>query len=186
MTAQEMAEVAGVSKKTVLRTAKVHGIGCILPGKETVFSELEAVKIMAEMRKKGFIEPRQNVSLPGQNVEVLTKHDIAEIVAETVKQLLPLIQGCNQTRQETLSTAEPKPALPPISPRKELNLLANQAGRAMGSYSEPWNQIYKNAYYRLGINLRERAKNRGMDTLDYAEAEGYMPQLVAIAREIFK
>jgi hypothetical protein len=97
-----------------------------------------------------------------------------------------VIQSISQGRNETDQIAELKPALPPISPRKELNLLASNAGRALGSYSEPWNQIYKNAYYRLGINLRERAKNRGMDTLDYAEAEGYMPQLVAIAREIFK
>ena len=154
-----------------------------MKGKKTFFNQQEAIPIMAELRKKGFVQPTENL-------EVIARADlmamVAPIVAETIKQLIPLIQSVLQERHEIGQTAEPKPALPPISPRKELHLLASNAGRALGSYSEPWNQIYKNAYYRLGINLRERAKNRGMDTLDYAEAEGFMPQLVAIAREIFK
>jgi len=187
MTAQEMAIVAGVSKKTVLRTAKTNGIGVVLPGKETTFTEPEAIQIMAEMRKKGFIEPRQNVPQPRQNDP---QGDLAAligpIVAETIKQLLPYITGANQVTNYGKIPAQTVQALPPIDPRKELNMLAREAGYAMGDYREPYNQIYKHAYYRLGVNLRERAKNRNMDVLDYATAEGFMPQLVAIAREIFK
>jgi len=183
MTLREMAEVAGVSPETVRAKAKELYPDKFMKGKKTFFNQQEAIPIMAELRKKGFVQPTENL-------EVITRTDlmtmVAPIVAETIKQLIPLIQSVSQGRNEIGQTAEVKPVLPPISPRKELNLLANQAGRSIGSYSEPWNQIYKNAYYRLGINLRERAKNRGMDTLDYAEAEGYLPQLVAIAREILK
>lgn len=183
MTIREMAEVAGVSPETVRAKAKEMYPDKFMKGKKTVFNQQEAIPIMAELRKRGFVQPTENL-------EVVTRADlmamVVPFVAETIKQLIPVIQSISQGRNETDQLAELKPALPPISPRKELNLLASNAGRALGSYSEPWNQIYKNAYYRLGINLRERAKNRGMDTLDYAEAEGYMPQLVAIAREIFK
>lgn len=181
MTTREIAAVAGVSPRTVTRTAKSNGIGVVKPGAGTIFTEAEAVQLMAELRKKGFVEPRQNVAAPRQNVPDLAAL-IGPIVAETIKQLLPLLQGAS------IQIAAPAPvvSLPPIDPRKELNMLAREAGYTMGDYREPYNQIYKHAYYRLGVNLRERAKNKGMDVLDYAEAEGYLPQMVAIAREIFK
>lgn len=183
MTAQDMATVAGVSKKTVLRTAKMHGIGIVIPGRETTFTELEAVKLMGELRKKGFVEPRQNVPQERQNV---SQSDlvalIGPIVAETIKQLLPIIRGYEITGRPE----QTKNALPPLDPRKELNMIANEAGRIMGDYREPWNQIYKHAHYRLGINIRERARNRNMSALEYASTEGIIPQLLAIAREIFQ
>jgi hypothetical protein len=132
----------------------------------------------------------QNDKVLPQNAEVVTRSDLAEfgrsIVSETIKQLLPLIQGATIQPVRSQSIATEVSALPPIDPRKELNMLAREAGYAMGDYGEPYNQIYKNAYYSLGVNLRERAKNRGVGVLDYAESEGYMTQLVAIARELFK
>ena len=97
MTTKEVAAVAGVSSRTVTRTAKENGIGVVRSGVETVFTELEAVQLMAELRKKGFIEPRQNVTVPRQNDELITRNDLAAfgaaIVSEMMKQFLPLIQN---------------------------------------------------------------------------------------------
>jgi excisionase family DNA binding protein len=55
MTTKEIAAVARVSSRTVTRTARENGIGVVKPGVETVFTELEAVQLMAELLKKGFI-----------------------------------------------------------------------------------------------------------------------------------
>lgn len=125
-------------------------------------------------------EPRQNV--PPVDYAAI----VAPIVAETIKQLLPYMQGVALPARIAPAQLGAPATVPPLSPRKELNMLAHEAGVIMGDYREPWNQIYKNAYYRLGINIRERAKNRNMEPLNYAEEEGYIVQLVEIAREIFK
>lgn len=97
MTTKEIAAVARVSSRTVTRTAKENGIGVVKPGVETIFTELEAVQLMAELRKKGFVEPRQNVPAPRQNDELITRNDLAAfgsaIVSEMMKQFLPLIQN---------------------------------------------------------------------------------------------
>ena len=185
MTTKELAEIAGVSERTIRRIAE-NEVGYVFEnGKAANYSEREAVEIMRLARKKGFITPRQNAEVRTPIVDNLEMTSfVSSIVSETIKQLLPYIQ--NQSLQPVQSIPQRKTALPPIDPRKELNMIAKEAGYITGNYSEPWNQIYKHAYYRLGINLRERAKNRGMDTLDYAEAENYIPQLLEIAREIFK
>ena len=54
-----------------------------------------------------------------------------------------------------------------------------------GGYREAWHELYSQAYYRMGRNIRLCAEHRGMDPLDYAEDEGLLPELVAIAREVF-
>ena len=101
MTSKEIASIAGVSVRTVTRTAKQNSIGNITPGVEAVFDERESVLLMAELRKKGFIEPRQNVPQPRQNDDVVTRADLAvfgaAIVSEMMKQFLPMIQ--NQPKQ---------------------------------------------------------------------------------------
>lgn len=74
---------------------------------------------------------------------------------------------------------------PALSPRDELRRLVAQGAPDFGGHREAWRELYGQAYYRLHRNIKECAKNRNMDTLDYAEEEGIMPELVAIAREIF-
>lgn len=53
------------------------------------------------------------------------------------------------------------------------------------SHRNAWNILYEEVYYRMNINIRLRAENRDMQKLDYAEMEGYLPDLLAIAIEIF-
>jgi hypothetical protein len=208
MTTKEIAEATGKDVSTVQRwIKKMNGKMQSIDGKmqssnstnPADFDLTETIAIIengmgknaaALYRMSAAKQPLQNDKVLPQNAEVVTRSDLAEfgrsIVSETIKQLLPLIQGATIQPVRSQSIATEVSALPPIDPRKELNMLAREAGYAMGDYGEPYNQIYKNAYYSLGVNLRERAKNRGVGVLDYAESEGYMTQLVAIARELFK
>lgn len=98
MTIKEIAEVAGVSAETVRSKGKELYPDRIINGIKTVFSREQSIKIMSELRVKGAIMPTEN--LP-QNMEVVTRSDLAAfgtaIVAEMMKQFLPLIQ--NQTKQ---------------------------------------------------------------------------------------
>ena len=79
------------------------------------------------------------------------------------------------------------PALPApvLAPRAELRRIMTAAGKASGDYSGAWGQLYQEIYYRMHRNVNECAKNRGMEKLDYIEVEGMLPEVVAIAREVF-
>jgi len=185
MTTKEIAEIAGVSTKTVIRTAKINGIGIIKTGAETVFSEKEAVCLMAELRKKGFVQPRQNVEVPRQN-DYVTKSDMKDfgiaIVSEMMRQIIPMIQNGQPTQARIASHAE----APQLDLRAQLRQLMNNAAKLSGDYSGVWNTLYNEIYYRLRLNVGERAKNSGVNKLDILEAEGQLMNAILIAREIFK
>lgn len=70
MTIKEMAEVAGVSTETVSRKVKEMYPDRVKNGKSTRLIQSEALTVMAELRKKNFVEPLQNDKVPLQNAEV--------------------------------------------------------------------------------------------------------------------
>jgi hypothetical protein len=54
------------------------------------------------------------------------------------------------------------------------------------NHIEVWTQLYQQIYYRMNINVKICADNRGMDKLDYIEKEGLMDEVVALARKLFE
>ena len=64
-------------------------------------------------------------------------------------------------------------------------MIVSRAGRASGDYQGAWRELYQQFYYRYHRNIRECAQNRGLDTLDYAEEEGLLPDLTSLATAIF-
>lgn len=70
MTINDMALVAGVSQETVRAKGKEMYPDKFVNGRKTVFNQTEAVTIMAELRKKGFVKPTENLELPTENLEV--------------------------------------------------------------------------------------------------------------------
>ena len=101
MTTKEIAEIAGVSAETVRAKTREIFPEKIKNGKRTVFLQKEAVTIMAELRKKGFVQATENLEVPTENFEVVTRSDLAafgaSIVSEIMKQFLPILQ--NQPKQ---------------------------------------------------------------------------------------
>jgi hypothetical protein len=180
MTLREMAEVAGVTVETVRVKAKEMYPDKFINGKKTVFNQQEAIPIMAELRKKGFIQPTENL-------EVITRSDLAAfgtaIVSEVIKQLMPMILSAGG-HPATLSI-ESKQA-PKLSPRDELRMIVNKAADETKEYGATYKKLYTEIYYRLHINVTERAKNAKTTAIDILEAEGLLESAVLIAREIFK
>lgn len=93
--------------------------------------------------------------------------------------ILALIPAASTGKQLAIPAA-------PLATRDELRSIVAKAGQASGDFRGAWGTLYQEMYYRLHRNVRECAKNRGMDTLDYVEEEGLLPDAVAIAREVFK
>ena len=70
MTVSDIALAANVSHRTVSRTASRLFPGKMANGHRTTFSKEEAVKLMGELRKPGFVvvdQPGQNGKVAGQN-----------------------------------------------------------------------------------------------------------------------
>jgi len=173
MKSNELADIAGVDVSTIRRTAKKLFPDRTIRGKQSEFSEIESVQIMATVKKKNFVE--RNSALPERKNALVDTQLVSVIVAETVKQLLPYIQY-----------TAPLPAIPPINYRSELNAII----RAYASKNSllpglTWEKFFQRAYYRLHIDINKRAKNAGIDRLEWAEENGYIEQLYQLAKEEF-
>ena len=117
MTIKQIAEIAGVSDETVRRIGKSLFPDKFETGRQTVFTEHQSINLMALIRKKGFVQPTQNVEVPTQNVEVATIiremiPAMAAAVATAVKTVLQQPSVPVQMRQATL-------ALPAATPEGE-------------------------------------------------------------------
>ena len=175
MTIKEISELSGISTRQVTRIGKELFPHNFQNGKKTFFLENEAIELMRVLRKKGFIEPRQNDKVPRQNDKVDAQM-IALIVSETIKQLLPVLG----IRQEPQPLALPE--LPPVNTRSELNsIIRSYAERNKLAFPEAWNQFYERVYYRLHMNIRVLASNVNESPLDYAEKNNLMGMFYALA-----
>jgi hypothetical protein len=75
---------------------------------------------------------------------------------------------------------------PALAPRDELRQIIGRAARESGDYQGTWGEFYEAIYYRMHRNVRECAKNRGTDALNYLEGEGLIPEAIALARDLFE
>jgi hypothetical protein len=102
---------------------------------------------------------------------------------EALTEKLLLAVG-NMVMGKTSCPAQAQIEAPKLETRDELRRIINKAGKASGDYAGAWNLLYQEIYYRMHRNVKECAKNHGMDTLDYIESEGLLPEAIAIMREI--
>lgn len=179
MTVKEIAETAGVSTETVSRKIKELYPDRVKNGKTTRLVQSEALCIMAELRKKNFVEPLQND-------KVITRTELAEfgtvIVSEVIKQLMPMILA-SSGHPATLAIESKQ--TPKLAPRDELRMIVNKAAKDSGDYSGTWKTLYTELYYRLHINATERAKNAKTTAIDILDSENLLEDAILIAREIF-
>lgn len=114
----------------------------------------------------------------------LDAHSIASIVRETVAAMVPaIVAAVRGVIPERAVAALPAPA--DLEPRAELRRLVNIGAKKCGGHREAWHELYEQFDLRYHRNLRLCAKNRGIDTLDYAEDEGVMGELLALAYHLF-
>jgi DNA-binding Lrp family transcriptional regulator len=100
MTVKQIADLFGVSRDTVLRAIKEIFPDKIIPGKRTLLNKQECISVGEKIRKPGYIQPTQNAT---QNAYV-TKDDLKafakEIVSETIKQIMPIINQAKQLEEK--------------------------------------------------------------------------------------
>jgi hypothetical protein len=84
-------------------------------------------------------------------------------------------------------TPPPFVELPKISLRTQLtSLVRAYAAQYALEFDYAWNQVYQQHRHRYKIDIKLRAKNSKMKTLDWAEQEHKIPELLKIAEYLLK
>lgn len=190
MTVKEMAEVAGVSKDTVLRKIKEIYPERIKNGKATNLIQTEAVYVMKELRKKNFVEPLQNAEVATQNAKVsfLSEKDIAiisQIVSVTVSETIKALDGRMTNIEQKIEQRKILLPAPQLDARAHIKKMIDEyVSRNKIEHGDAYRYLYREFFYRTKCNATLCAKNRGMKTIDYIDEEGMIETLEAIALEV--
>jgi hypothetical protein len=109
---------------------------------------------------------------------------ITAIIRETITAMVPvLVEVVRGTLPQRQIAALPAPE--ELSRRDQLRRVVNGYAHRSGDHAGAWRELYCQFYYRYHRNIRECAKNRGMDTLDYADNEGIMDELLSLAISMY-
>lgn len=180
MTIKELAEVAGCSVKTIRRIVKQQFPNMIVNGRETRFTKEEAFDVMALLPKQNDLgQPRTKAVKVGQGSDSRldrieqSLNGLIGIMGEFIK---------SQTPKE-----EPKQIAPKLEPKDEIRRIINSyTGHTGSQYRDNWNLLYQECYYRLGKNFRVLAQNRQVKPMDIIVSEGFAPDVLLIARDLFQ
>lgn len=184
MTVTDIADAAGVSGETVRRAGRDLFPERFQKGRKTIFNQRQGIRIMSELRKKGFVQvqPPQNVEVAAEDVEIQFKAAVVGIygLLQNHESRISRIEGEVEERKALL------PA-PQKSDRDNLNeIVRRYATREEIPYPVAWSSLYRECMYRMNVDLKTRARNRGMGILDYAESEGLIDRILAVAMELYK
>ena len=95
MTIKEISELTGLSYGTIRKKIKDLYPNIIKNGKKTYLKKEETINVVAELRKKGFIQPTENLEVAPKNSEVAPKNsevdrlDRLESLVEKLIEIIP-------------------------------------------------------------------------------------------------
>lgn len=190
MTIRQMAEVSGLSTDTVTRKVKEMYPDRVKNGRPTNLVQAEAITVMAELRKKNFVEPLQNAEGATQNAKVsfLSEKDIAiisQIVSVTVSETIKALDGRMTNIEQKIEQRKILLPAPQLDARAHIKKMIDEYVSRNGiEHSDAYRYLYREYFYRTKCNASLCAKNRGMKTIDYIDDEGMIETLEAIAMEV--
>ncbi len=158
------------------------------PFKKWVTSE-----VLPSIRKTGSYSLQQLT--PGQLLKLQAEALISvELKQQKQEQQLLKHDSRLSTIEERFQKAdEVLKQLPPATtevPTKSVRSCVNEVLRSYSyrtgdAYQSLWNVLYKEYKYRYHVDLKTRAKNEELKTLDYAEQFGVIDKVYALALELF-
>jgi len=182
MTIKELAEVAGCSTKTVRRTIADKYPGLTKNGKVAKLTKEQCFDIMSKLPKKNDL---------GQNLGQMSKVD--QGLKKEVSELKQSVNGLISVMSRFIESQIPQPKqeqlqiAPKLEPKDEIRKIINSYTAFTASqYRDNWNLLYTECYYRLGKNFRVLAQNRQMKPMDIIVSEGFAPDVLLVARDIFQ
>ena len=190
MTTKEIAAAVGKDERSVQRWAKslsdkVSSINDKLSSSNSTKPADYGLEETCLIIEKGLGKNAANLFRENaEKSQATPREEIATIVRETITSMVPvLIAAIRGAVPEKVALSLPEPK--EISYRDELRKVVNRHGHITGDFPGAWRTLYQEFYYVHHVNLKERAKNRGMGILDYAEAENFLPELLSLAVRMF-
>lgn len=210
MTVKEISIFCGCSERTVQRwikkaSAKMSSVAdkmSVAGHGRVVDYNMDEVECILRYSSLGYdvvltvMENARKSGLSGTEEKYVAQSNTTPVevmmakVAETFSAIALAVQDNSKRITAIENQIMQKPGIclpaPQITPRKHISMIIREyVARTGDTYSNAWNELYRQYSYRTGIDVRKRAKNREMDVLDYIELEGQMEILQSIAIEIF-
>jgi hypothetical protein len=182
MTTKEIAEAVGKTERSVQLWTKKAGekISSAGHGKPADYTQEETLAII----EAGLGKNAAGIFRANAEKQPTDTASITAIIQETITAMVPvLVEVVRGAIPQQQIAALPAPA--ELSQRDQLRRVVNGYAHRSGDHAGAWRELYTQFYYRYHRNIRECAKNRGMDTLDYAENEGIMGDLLSLAVSLY-
>jgi len=98
------------------------------------------------------------------------------------------IESVSKSAMNSLSTTELSERRPgPLTTRAKINMAVREFCIANGvQFDNVWNALYRQIYYRHGINIKARAKNKNVSKLDMAESLNLLDKMWDILSHLIK
>jgi hypothetical protein len=194
MTTKQIAESVGKNERSVRRW--IVKAADKMSGLSDKMSDAEKTKKSADYTLEetcAIIEAGMGANAAGvfrANAEHSRNHNgfsadsVAAIVRETLTAMVPAMIAAFRGMIPD-KTAPALPAPQGMTYRDQLRKVMSAAGHASGDFRGVWKNLYSEFYYRYHRNIFTCARNRGMDTLDYVEEEGLLPDLLSLAVSLY-
>lgn len=186
MTIRQIASAAGCNHKTVRKAVDELFPGRAQNGVRIEFTRSEAFQIMEKLPKRAMVsEPSQKREGDlAENGKVDIQALVRETVAATIRELVPALVQAIQGVAPKAPAALPPP--PELEPRDALRKIVGEYATAHErDFRGAWSNLYREFELRTHRNVRQCAKNRGLDTLDYCEDEGLLGEMLALAYHLY-
>jgi len=139
-------------------------------------------KLAEKAIEKSELSPAQALL---QSVQIMV--GLESKVKDLTEEVQKLRSGQDSARRNLLELPEPHIEAKEASSRSRVRQRVNTYSRAMGvDYSDIWNKLYNEIYYRHGINVSIQARNKNCSALDIIEEKELMEELWSIACSMLK
>jgi hypothetical protein len=183
MTVRQIASVAGCNHDTVRLAAKRLFPDLVQNGRRTDFTKAQSFQILEALPQRHVSEPIGNPIAPIAPKDFDLSAIIRETVAACMREMVPAVVAAvkaSLTPQSSAPLALPAPL--ELEPRDALRkIVGDYAANHDRDFRGAWSNLYREFELRAHRNIRQCAKNRGMDTLDYCEGENILGELLALA-----
>lgn len=184
MTIRQIAETAGCSLNTVRNIGKTiyPNIKALKSGIALDYTKEQSITIMDKLPKSNYIE---NPNLTNIGNPVFDMKMFADMMAISLATALKPIYDKLEYIENKQSNTKLLPA-PQIQDRPMLTKLVREyaVNRLGGDFQQAYRELYSQLLYRLKTNVKVRAKNEGIKTMDYLERENLIPTCISIMIEL--
>lgn len=136
------------------------------------------------------VEKKYKAIAPAQALTPLQMISELALAADAQNKKLALIeQDLSVLKEHQSKKADLQDMLPEVnakSVRAKINqIVRSYAQKNSMEYWMVWGELYKEFYYRNSVNVKERAKNRGISSMDYLEQNDLLEDVLALCVELF-